>query len=59
MLKLCFLHTDYHNCNIFRTILIILRQLQNINKAYVKTWMDYEIHENLCIIFFRYYKIRL
>ena len=35
MLKLCFLHTVYHNYNMFQTIFIILRELKNMNESYV------------------------
>jgi len=37
MLKLYFLHTICHNSNMFPFILIILRELLNINNAYIKT----------------------
>ena len=36
MLKLYFLHTTYYISNMFQFILIILRELLNINKAYMK-----------------------
>ena len=39
--KIIFLHTIYLNSDMFRSILAILRELLNINKAYLKTWMDY------------------
>jgi len=32
----------------FRSILIIHRQLRRINKAYIKIQKDYWIHHNLC-----------
>jgi hypothetical protein len=35
MLKLYFLHTICHNSDMFRCILIIFRELQNISKAYI------------------------
>ena len=37
MLKLYFLHAICHNSDMFQFILIILRELLNINKAYMKT----------------------
>jgi hypothetical protein len=36
MLKSYFLHTIYHNTGMFRSVLIILRKLININNAYIK-----------------------
>jgi len=41
MLKLHFLHAICHNYDMFRSILIIYRQLLRINKAYIKTQKDY------------------
>jgi len=41
MLKLNFLHTICHNCDMFQPILIIFREYININQAYAGRWMDY------------------
>ena len=38
MLILYFLHTIFHNSEMFRSILFIIRELLNINKAYIKTY---------------------
>jgi len=46
MLKLHFLHAICHNYDMFRSILIIYRQLLRINKAYIKTQKDYWIHQH-------------
>jgi len=40
MLKLYFLHTICHNSDMFRSIMIIFRELLNINQAHIKTRMD-------------------
>jgi len=37
MLKLHFLHPICHNSDMFRSTLIIFRELLNINTAYIKT----------------------
>ena len=35
--KVIFLHTIIHNSDMFRSLLIIHRELLNINKAFIKT----------------------
>jgi len=43
MFKLFFImfeHTIYQNSYMFQSVLIIFRELLNINKAYIKTLMD-------------------
>jgi len=39
--KIIFLHAISDNTEMFRSLLIIFRELLNIHKAYVKTEMDY------------------
>ena len=39
--KIIFLQEIYQNSDMFRSILIIFRDLSNISKAYIKTWMGY------------------
>jgi hypothetical protein len=42
-LKIIFLYTIHQNCDMFRSIFIIFRDLLNISKAYtsIKSWMDF------------------
>jgi len=35
-----FEHAIYQNSNMFQSVLIIVRELLNISKIYMKTWMD-------------------
>jgi hypothetical protein len=37
-IKITFLHTICHNFDLIRSILIIFKELLNINKAYIKHW---------------------
>jgi hypothetical protein len=39
--QITFLNKICHDSDMFQVILIIFRELLNINKAYIKTWMDY------------------
>ena len=39
--KIVFLHKIHHNSNVFQSILIIFKELLDINKACMKTWMCY------------------
>ena len=39
--KIIFLHTVCQNCDVFRSILIIFRELLNINKSYIKAQVAY------------------
>jgi len=41
MLRLCFLHAICRNSDMFRSVLIIFRELLNISQAYIKTKIDY------------------
>jgi len=41
MLNLHFLHTIRETSDMFRSILIIFKELLNIIKAYIETWMYY------------------
>jgi len=44
MLKLYFYTQTIRTPDMFRSILIIVREILNINKAYIKTWTnDYRI----------------
>jgi len=54
MLIFCLLHTNYNNSDILRSILIIFRELLNINKAYIK---HRGIIKYVKICACRYYKI--
>lgn len=40
MLKLHFYTQTIRTPDTFRTILIIVREILNINKAYIKTWVN-------------------
>ena len=44
MLELSFLYIICHNCDTFRSILIIFRELQNIYKEYIETHFDHHHH---------------
>jgi hypothetical protein len=60
MLKLHFLHAICHNCDMFRSLLIIHRQLMRINKAYMYKHRRITEHINiLCTKVYRYYTIRV
>ena len=39
--KIIFVHTIYYNSDMFQSLLIIFRELLNINKVHIKTWMYY------------------
>jgi len=39
-IKITFLHTTCHISDTIRSILIIFREILNLNKAYIKTYMD-------------------
>jgi len=41
MLKLYLLHTICHKADMFRSILITLGEILNINKEYIKIWIKY------------------
>lgn len=41
MLKVYLLHTICHKSHMFRSILIALGEILYVNKAYIKTWIEY------------------
>jgi hypothetical protein len=51
ILKLYFLPTICHNSDMFRSTLIIFRELPNISKTYVKAQMDYWKHYIFFVIY--------
>ena len=41
MLKFYFYTQSFRTQHVYRSIWIVLKELLNINKAYITTWMDY------------------